>query len=291
MNATARILDGTALAKKLKDDLQKEVARLKKDLGAVPRLVNIMVGNDASAISYANSQKKIADYIGLQYEQQTLPLDITQSKLLETIKKLNNDKSVHGIMAYKPVPKQIDFKTLANSIAPLKDWEGINVTNMGKMMLGEGHIVPCTPAAVMELIRSAGVNLRGKEAVVVGRSEIVGKPLILLLLTQNATVTVCHSGTSERELIGHVGRADVLVVAVGKPAFIKGEWVKQGAIVVDVGINRVGEKIVGDIEFEKASQRAGFITPVPGGVGPVTAVMLMRSGIEAFKIQQQEAKG
>jgi methylenetetrahydrofolate dehydrogenase (NADP+)/methenyltetrahydrofolate cyclohydrolase len=194
-------------------------------------------------------------------------------------------------MAYKPVPKQIDFKTLANSIAPLKDWEGINVTNMGKMMLGEGHIVPCTPAAVMELIRSAGVNLRGKEAVVVGRSEIVGKPLILLLLTQNATVTVCHSGTSERELIGHVGRADVLVVAVGKPAFIKGEWVKQGAIVVDVGINRVGEKIVGDIEFEKASQRAGFITPVPGGVGPVTAVMLMRSGIEAFKIQQQEAKG
>ncbi len=290
MNATAQILDGKALAQKIKDDLQSQVARLKKNYGAVPRLTNIMVGNDASANSYANSQKAIADSIGLQYEQQTLPSDIPQQKLLDLIAKFNADKNIHGIMIYKPLPKQIDFKALANAIAPAKDLEGINVTNMGKMMLGKPHIVPCTPAAVMELIHSTGVNLRGKEAVVVGRSEIVGKPLVLLLLAQNATVTVCHSGTSEPELVNHVGRAEVLVVAVGKPSFIKGEWVKPGAIVIDVGINQVGKKIVGDVEFDKASQRAGFITPVPGGVGPVTAVMLMRSGIEAFKIQQ-EVKG
>ncbi len=287
MNATAQILDGKALAQKLKEDLAKEVVRLKKDFGAVPRLVNIMVGNNASAVSYASSQKRIADDIGLQYEQQTLPADITQQKLLDVIKKLNADKNVHGIMIYKPLPKGIDFKVLTNSIAPAKDLEGISVTNMGKMILGEPHIVPCTSAAVMELIRSAGINLRGKEAVIVGRSEIVGRPLILLLLAQNATVTVCHSGTGEHELIGHVSRAEVLVVAVGKPAFIKGDWIKTGAIVVDVGINKVGEKFVGDIEFEKASQRAAFITPVPSGVGPMTAVMLMRSGIEAFKIQQE----
>ncbi len=287
MNATAHILDGKALAQKLKDDLAREVAELKKKFGAVPRLVNIMVGNNASANSYASSQKKIADYIGLQYEQQNFPEDITQQKLLDAVTKLNADKNVNGIMVYKPVPKQIDFKVAANAVAPLKDLEGISIANMGKMMLGEPHIVPCTPAAVMEHIRSTGVDLRGKEAVIVGRSEIVGKPLILLLLAQNATVTVCHSATESKKLIEHVGRADVLVVAVGKAGFIKGEWVKPGAIAVDVGINKVGDRIVGDIEFEKASQRAGFITPVPGGVGPVTAVMLMRSGIEAFKIQQE----
>ncbi len=290
MNSGAKILDGKALAQKLKDDLKKEVERLKKDFGAVPRLVNIMVSADPGAISYANSQKKTAEYIGLKYELQNFPADITQPKLSDVIKKLNADTSVHGIMAYKPLPKHIDFKAIANAIAPAKDLEGINATNMGKMVLGEAHIVPCTPGAVMEHIRATGVSLRGKEAVVVGRSEIVGKPLVLLLLAQNATVTVCHSATGTEKLSEHVGRADILVVAVGKAAFIKGEWVKRGSIVIDVGINKVGERIVGDVAFETASQRASFITPVPGGVGPLTVIMLMRNGIEAFKIQQEAKK-
>ncbi len=288
MNATAHILDGTALAKKLKDELKKEVARLKETFGGVPHLVNVMVGSDAGSCAYANSQKKVAEYIGIKYELKILSQDTTQAKLISVIKELDADSGVHGIMIHKPIPEQIDYRAVANYVAPSKDLEGINVTNIGKMMLGQTRIIPCTPAAVMEHIRSTGVKLRGKEAVVVGHSEIVGKPLSLLLLAQDATVTVCHLATTQAgRLVEHVGCADVLVVAVGKPALIKGEWIKEGAIVIDVGINKVGSAIVGDVEFEKASRRASFITPVPGGVGPVTVVMLMRNGIEAFKIQQE----
>lgn len=288
MNATAHILDGTALAKKLKDELKKEVARLKHDFGGVPHLVNVMVGSDPGSCAYANSQKKVAEYIGIKYELKILSADTTQAKLISVIKELDADSSVHGIMIHKPVPEQIDYRVVANYVAPSKDLEGINVTNIGKMMLGQTRIIPCTPAAVMEHIRSAGVKLRGKEAVVVGHSEIVGKPLSLLLLAQDATVTVCHLATAQAgRLVEHVGCADVLVVAVGKPGLIKGEWIKEGAIVIDVGINKVGSEIVGDVEFEKASKRASSITPVPGGVGPVTVVMLMRNGIEAFKVQQE----
>lgn len=288
MSSVAQILDGKALAQKLKDALKKEVADLQQDFGSVPRLVNIMVGHDPSAHAYAGSQKKVAEYIGIKYELEILPGDTTQQKLIDIIKKLDADPGVHGIMTYKPVPNHIDFRSITNYISANKDLEGVNATNMGKMMLGESHIVPCTPAAVMEHIRSTGINLRGKEAVIVGRSEIVGKPLILLLLAQNATVTVCHQSTNEAgALIGHVGGADILIVAVGKASFVKGEWVKQGAIVIDVGINKVGSEIVGDVEFEGASRRASFITPVPGGVGPVTVMMLMRNGIEAFKAQHQ----
>ena len=288
MNATAHILDGTALAKKLKDELKKEVARLKETFGGVPHLVNVMVGSDPGSCAYANSQKKIAEYIGIKYELKILSQDTTQAKLISVIKELDADSSAHGIMVHKPVPDQIDYRAVANYVAPSKDLEGINVTNIGKMMLGQTRIIPCTPAAVMELIRSTGVKLRGKEAVVVGHSEIVGKPLSLLLLAQDATVTVCHLATSQAgRLVEHVGSADVLVVAVGKAGLIKGDWIKEGAIVIDVGINKVGSGITGDIEFEKAGRRASFITPVPGGVGPVTVVMLMRNGIEAFKVQQE----
>ena len=288
MNATAHILDGTALAKKLKDELKKEVARLKETFGGVPHLVNVMVGSDPGSCAYANSQKKTAEYIGIKYELKILSGDTTQAKLISVIKELDSDSGVHGIMIHKPVPDQIDYRAVANYVAPSKDLEGINVANIGKMMLGQTRIIPCTPAAVMELIRSTGVKLRGKEAVVVGHSEIVGKPLSLLLLAQDATVTVCHLATSQAgRLVEHVGSADVLVVAVGKAGLIKGDWIKEGAIVIDVGINKVGSEITGDVEFEKAGRRASFITPVPGGVGPVTVVMLMRNGIEAFKVQQE----
>ncbi len=288
MNSAAHILNGTALAKKLKDDLKKEVARLKETFSGVPHLVNVMVGSDPGSCAYANSQKKTAEYIGIKYELELLPEDTTQAKLINIIKKLDANAGIHGIMIHKPIPTHIDYRSVANYVASSKDLEGINITNIGKMMLGQTRIIPCTPAAVMEHIRSTGVKLSGKEAVVVGHSEIVGKPLSLLLLAQDATVTVCHLATSQAgRLAEHVGRADVLVVAVGKASLIKGPWIKEGAIVIDVGINKVGSRIVGDVEFESASQRASFITPVPGGVGPVTVVMLMRNGIEAFKIQQK----
>ncbi len=175
---------------------------------------------------------------------------------------------------------------MANLLDPAKDLEGINVANIGKMILGETKIIPCTPAAVMEHVKASGLNIRGKEAVVVGASEIVGKPLSLLLLEEYATVTICHVATHEAgKLREHVGAADVLIVAVGKPALIKGEWIKKGAVVIDVGINKVGDHVEGDVEFAEAVKRASSITPVPGGVGPVTVVMLMRNGIEAFKLQ------
>lgn len=282
----AQLLDGKILAQDLKVQLKKEVAELGKKYGRVPRLVNVMIGEDKGSCAYANSQKKAAEYIGIEYELVSLPPKITQAELSKKITALNQDSSVNGIMLHKPVPEHIDYNTVANLVGMEKDLEGINVTNIGKMILGETKIIPCTPQAVMEHILSTKVNIRGKEAVIVGASGIVGKPLSILLMEKYATVTVCHIATSEAgKLVEHVSRADILVVAVGKPQLIKGEWVKEGAIVIDVGINPIGSKILGDVEFETAQEKAAFITPVPGGVGPVTVVMLMKNGIEAFKMQ------
>ncbi len=288
---SAKILDGQLLARRIKQQLKQEVLELKRETGYVPSLINIMLGIDPGSCAYATSQKRVAQDIGIKYDLLNLPRDITQEELTNYIRKLNLDKTVNGIMVHKPVPEHIDYRSLANCLDITKDLEGINVTNIGKMLLGETQMIPCTPAAVMEHIKSTGVELRGKEAVVVGASEIVGKPLSLLLLRQYTTVCVCHIATSEAgHLKEHVSQADILVVAVGKPALIKGEWIKKGAIVVDVGINQVNNKIVGDIEFESAKERASFITPVPGGVGPVTVIMLMRNGIEAYKLQTQTKK-
>lgn len=286
---SAKILDGKFLANTIKEQLKEEVSRLKKSVDQVPHLVNIMIGSDHSSLAYANSQKKAAEYIGIHYELMTLPSQISQTDLIACIKRLNSDPKVNGIMIHKPVPLQIDYRIAANYVEPLKDLEGINVANIGKMILRETNIIPCTPAAVMAHIQSTGVSWRGKEAVIVGHSEIVGKPLSLLLLDQYLTVTICHIATSEAgKLTEHVGRADVLVVAVGKANLIKGDWIKKGAVAIDVGINQVGNQIQGDIEFESARKRAAFLTPVPGGVGPVTVVMLMKNGIEAFKAQIQK---
>ena len=282
----ARILDGRILAQALKEALKREAADLKKQTGMTPRLVNVMIGDDHGACAYAKAQKTAADYIGIQYELAVLPADVSQGDFIHRIKQFNDDAGINGIMIHKPIPLRINYGVIANQVDTGKDLEGINATNIGRMMLGETTIIPCTPASVMEHLRSTKINLRGQEAVVVGHSDIVGKPLSLLLLAQHATVTVCHIATSEAgRLRNHVARADILVVAVGKPALIKGSWVKLGAIVVDVGINRIGDKIVGDVEFDSAKKRAAYITPVPGGVGPLTAVMLMRNGLEAFKAQ------
>lgn len=283
---TAKILDGKIIAQRLKDQLKEEVDVLKKKHGRGPRLVNVMIGDNHSACAYANSQKKVAEYIGIEYDLLNLSTEITQEEFIEEIKKLNSDSAVNGIMIHKPIPEHIDYSKVADFVDINKDLEGINVANIGKMILDQTKIIPCTPASCMEHIRSSGINLRGKEAVIVGHSTIVGKPLSLLLLNEYATVTVCHIATSEAgKLVEHIQKADLLVVAVGKPGLIKGDWIKPGAVVIDVGINRVDSKIVGDVEFDSAKNKAGYITPVPGGVGPVTVVMLMRNGIEAFKVQ------
>ena len=284
--ASAVILDGRRLAGEIKEKLKREVRGLKESTGKVPHLVNVMIGQNHSSCAYAGSQKRMAEEIGLLYTLAALPPTVSQTELTGYIHRLNEDKNVHGIMIHKPVPSPVNYRALANGVSIEKDLEGINVTNIGKMILGEARLIPCTPAAVMEHIRSTGVSLRGKEAVIVGHSEIVGKPLSLLLLDGYATVTICHIATSEAgSLAGHAARADILVVAVGKAGLIKGEWIKKGAVVIDVGINQVDGRVLGDVEFESARKRAGFITPVPGGVGPVTVVMLMRNGVEAFKIQ------
>jgi methylenetetrahydrofolate dehydrogenase (NADP+) / methenyltetrahydrofolate cyclohydrolase len=283
---SATILDGKTLAKSIQEQLRQEIAQLQRKTGQVPQVRNIMLGDDSGASVYANSQKRAAEDMGIQYALVKLAKDIPQKELISFVQGLNRDPQVHGIMLHKPFPAAIDYRVVANEINPAKDLEGVNTANIGKMLLGETSMVPCTPAAVMELIASTGVKLRGKEVVIVGASEIVGKPLSLLLLGQMATVSVCHIATTEAgRLPEHVRRAEILVVAVGKPGVIKGEWVRPGAIVIDVGINQVNDKIVGDVEFEVAKNQAAFITPVPGGVGPVTVTMLMRNAITAFKLQ------
>ena len=282
-----KLLDGKKLAHNLKVALKKEISHI-KSLKEEVFLVNIIIGDDVASCVYASSQQSVANEIGIAYELKSLPETCTQEELCSFIKDLNEDKSVNGIMLHKPVPKHIDYGVVANCIDILKDVEGINVVNIGKMILGETNIIPCTPLAVMEHIKSTGINLRGKEIVIVGASHIVGKPLSILLLDEYATVTVCHVGTSEAgQLKNHVSRADVVVAAAGVPKLIPGDWIKDNAIVIDVGINRIDGRIIGDVDFETVCERASFITPVPGGVGPVTVVLLMRNGIEAYKMQKQ----
>jgi len=279
----AKLLEGKPIAEKIKEEIRQAVQALQNK----PVLASIQVGENAGAASYVKSQQKVAESLGIEYRLQKLSQDTAEATLVDFIQKLNSDKSVHGIIIQMPLPAGIDYKKISQFIHPEKDVEGMHPGNIGKIIFGQAKILPCTPAAVMELLNSTGVDLYGKEVVVVGHSEIVGKPLTLLLLDKFATVTVCHIGTSKAgKLQEHVGRAEVLIVAVGRAGLIKGDWVKEGAIVVDVGINRVAEKIVGDVEFEGAEKRASYITPVPGGVGPLTVTMLMRNLVEAAKSQQ-----
>lgn len=279
----AQLLEGKPIAEKIKEQIKEVIV----SLGKVPVLASILAGDNAGAEAYAKSQKKNADNLGIDYQLHKLGADTTESELIEFIQKLNSDKAVNGIIIQMPLPAQIDYKKISQFIAPEKDIEGMHPQNIGKILFGKAKIAPCTAAAVMELLNASGVDLYGKEVVVVGHSEIVGKPLALLLLEKFATVTVCHIGTSKAgKLEEHVKRAEILIVAVGRAGLIKGEWVKEGSVVIDVGINRINDKIVGDVEFESASQRAAYITPVPGGVGPLTVTLLMRNLIEAAKLQQ-----
>ncbi len=279
----AKLLEGKPIAEKIKEEIKQQAQSLKNK----PVLASIMVGENAGAASYVKSQTKVAENLGIEYQLHKLAQDTSEAALIEFVQKLNADKSVNGMIIQMPIPAQIDYKEISQFILPEKDVEGMHPANIGKIVFGKAVILPCTPAAVMELLKETAVDLYGKEVVIVGHSEIVGKPLALLLLEKFATVTVCHIGTSKAgKLEEHVRNAEILIVAVGKAGLINGDWVKEGAIVIDVGINRVGDKIVGDVEFETAEKRASWITPVPGGVGPLTVTMLMRNLVEAAKLQQ-----
>jgi len=284
----AKLLEGKPIAEELKAKIKAEVEALKAGHNRAPKLLALQMGENASSAVYVKAQKKSAESLGIEYELKTVPDSISQVEAESLIKSLNNDANITSIILQLPTPKGIDAKKLVNLISPEKDAEGMHPQNLGKILLGQYKIGPCTAMAVMELLESTKINLYGKEAVVVGHSEIVGKPLSLMLLNKFATTTVCHIATGERGILPeHVKRAEILIVAVGKAGIVKGDWVKEGAIVIDVGINKVGERIVGDIEFEGASIRASHITPVPGGVGPLTTTILMRNTVELFKSQNE----
>ncbi|MFH0918022.1 MAG: bifunctional 5,10-methylenetetrahydrofolate dehydrogenase/5,10-methenyltetrahydrofolate cyclohydrolase [Candidatus Omnitrophota bacterium] len=278
-----KLLEGKVLADKINEKLKLRIQGLKQ----APVLASILVGDSPSAVAYVKSQSKIAASLGIIYKLHQLAGNISEDELIDFVLKLNADVSVNGIIVQLPLPQGIDYMKVCEFILPNKDVEGMHPTNIGKVLFGRARIVACTANAVMELLNSTGVDLYGKEVVVVGHSEIVGKPLAMLLLEKFATVTICHIATSQAgKLKEHVERAQVLIVAVGQVGLIKGEWVKEGAIVVDVGINRINDKIVGDVDFSAAQERASYITPVPGGVGPLTVAILMRNLVEATQVQQ-----
>jgi len=284
----AKLLDGKIIAAKINEQLKLDVQALKSKKGMVPHLAVIEVGKDEASAVYVKSQANAAMKLGIEYKLHTLDASSTQKSLEDFINKLNQDKNVTGIMLQLPLPKAINSKEAQLKITPEKDVEAVNPQNLGRVFVGGYKVAPCTAMAAMELIQSTGVDLAGREVVVVGRSAIVGKPIAMLLLEKNATVTVCHTGTAKREkLAEHIKKAEVLVVAIGKPGVIKGNWVRKGAVVIDVGTTLVNNEIVGDVEFDKAARRAAFITPVPGGLGPLTVAVLMRNVTMLFKSQVQ----
>ncbi|MGI6405218.1 MAG: bifunctional 5,10-methylenetetrahydrofolate dehydrogenase/5,10-methenyltetrahydrofolate cyclohydrolase [Syntrophaceticus sp.] len=286
----AQLLKGKPIADKIKEDVKKDVEELKAK-GVSPSLVAIQVGENEASRVYTNAQKKNAELCGIKYDLQELPADMTQEQLLKHIAGLNADPNVTGIILQMPVPEHIDATECQWSIAYEKDIEGVTPTNMGLVTFGKPRLVPCTAQGAFELIKSTGVDIYGKEVVVVGHSDIVGKPAALLLLNSFGTVTICHIATGQRGLTEeHVRRAEILVVAVGVPHLIKGDWVKEGAIVVDIGINPKDGKILGDVETDVAMEKAAWITPVPGGAGTATTAILMRNTVEAAKWQLEMRK-
>lgn len=281
----AKILSGKVVSQRIKDELKVEAENLKKE-GINPGLAVIIVGDDPASKVYVNNKKKACAEIGIYSEEYALPAETTQDELLALIDKLNNKDDISGILVQLPVPKHIDEETIINAISPKKDVDAFHPVNVGKIMVGNYDFVPCTPAGVMELIKESGIDVAGKECVIVGRSNIVGKPQAMLLLHANGTVTICHSKTKNLKEV--TKRADILVAAVGIPEMITGDMIKEGAVVIDVGINRIApKKLVGDVHFESVEKVAGAITPVPGGVGPMTIAMLMRNTLKAAVINHK----
>lgn len=278
---TAKIISGKDLATKIKAGLKEEVAQLIES-GIRPKLAVILVGDDPASHTYVRGKERASQEVGIDSEVIRYDASLTQEDLLAEIARLNADDSVNGLLVQLPLPKHIDEKAIINAIDPVKDVDGFHPVNVGKMMIGDDAYLPCTPYGIIELIKETGIEIRGKNAVVIGRSNIVGKPVSILLLREDATVTVTHSRTKNLQEI--TKRADILVCAIGRAEMITGDYIGEGAVVIDVGTNRNAEgKYVGDCDFESVSQVAGFITPVPGGVGPMTITMLMKNTVAAAK--------
>ncbi len=275
----ANIIDGKGIALKLREELKIKVAELSA-MGTVPGLAVVLVGEDPASEVYVRNKGRACEKAGIKSVQHTLAKETTEAQLLELIEELNADPEIHGILVQLPLPDHINEDRVLETISPDKDVDGFHPYNVGRLVTGRAIFEPCTPRGIMKLIESTGIDLKGKEALVVGRSNIVGKPVAMMLLAKHATVTICHSRT--RDLEHAVRMADVVIAAVGVPEMIKGDWIKLGAVVIDVGINRVeGKGLVGDVDFEKACFNAGYITPVPGGVGPMTIAMLLVNTVES----------
>ena len=277
------LISGKEVSQKVKDEIKSQT-KLLKDKGISVKLAVIIVGDDPASHIYVKNKKKACEYVGFESLEYALDENTSEEELLELIDKLNKDKTVNGILCQLPLPKHIDEKNIIDSISPLKDVDAFHPVNVGKIMIGDYEFLPCTPAGIMRLIESTSYDVSGKDCVIIGRSNIVGKPMAMLMLHKNATVTICHSRTKNIE--EKIKKADIVIAAVGIPKFVKGDMVKDGALVIDVGINRMSDgKLCGDVDFDEISKKASFITPVPGGVGPMTISMLMQNTLKAAKLQ------
>ncbi len=272
-------IDGKVISQQIKDELKEKVLQLKEE-GREICLAVIQVGNDPASCVYVGNKKKACAYIGIKSLSYELPYETTEEELIALIEKLNNDDSVHGILVQLPVPEHINEKNIINAISPKKDVDGFHPASVGALSIGEKGFVSCTPAGIIQLLKRSDIEIAGKECVVIGRSNIVGKPMAMLLLRENGTVTICHSKTKDLKEV--CKRADILVVAIGRPKMIDASYVKEGAVVIDVGIHRdENNKLCGDVDYASVEPVAGAITPVPGGVGPMTIAMLMNNCVEA----------
>jgi len=288
---TAKIISGTEVAKEIREELKAEIEELKQKHNVVPGLVTILVGEDPASQSYVSAKNKTAKALGIFSEQITLPVDASEEELLKLVEKCNKDPKINGILVQLPLPKHINETNVLYAIDPEKDVDGFHPVNVGKMVLGEQCFLPCTPHGILELLTRSGVKTSGAEVVVLGRSNIVGKPIANLMLQKrdggNATVTLCHTRTKDTAL--HTKRADILIAAVGVPKMVTADMVKDGVVIIDVGVNRIGMSesgkaiLAGDVDFEAIKEKASYITPVPGGVGPMTITMLMKNTVQAAK--------
>lgn len=279
----AKIIDGKAVSQFVKDEVKKEVSAL-GEKGVSVGLAVIIVGNDPASRTYVNNKKKACEATGIISDEYALPEDTTMDELLALIKELNAKKSINGILCQLPLPKHLDEKAVIENIDPIKDVDAFHAVNTGHIMIGDYSFLPCTPAGIMEMLKYYNIEIEGKECVVIGRSNIVGKPMAMLLLQKNGTVTICHSRTKNLKEV--TSRADILVAAVGIPYFVTADMVKDGAVVIDVGMDRNKEgKLCGDVDFAEVEKKASYITPVPGGVGPMTIATLMKNTVTAAKIQ------
>ncbi|MDO9349913.1 MAG: bifunctional methylenetetrahydrofolate dehydrogenase/methenyltetrahydrofolate cyclohydrolase FolD [Deltaproteobacteria bacterium] len=289
---TAKLINGNEIAQQIREELKQEVNQIKEKYNVTPGLVTILVGENPASLSYVTAKQKTSKDLGFYSIQDNQPENITDEQLLNLIDKYNKDPKIHGILVQLPLPKHINETKILYAIDPKKDVDGFHPVNVGKLMIGEADFLPCTPAGIQQLLIRSGTKIDGAEVVVVGRSNIVGKPITNILLQKqkgaNATVTICHTGT--KDMAAHTRRADILIVAAGKPKAITADMVKEGAVVIDVGVNRIGmtpegkAKLCGDVDFDGVKEKASAITPVPGGVGPMTITMLMMNTVKAAKV-------